>query len=484
MDRTQLLTAALELAVDQGAAYAESRLARTEQEVLKLLNGEVDDAFNKTSAGLGVRVLVDGAWGFAAAAETGKRDLPSLVGRAVAIARASASHRREPVVFSPAAATVAEHRDTGRRDPFTIPMTERLALLRDAHAAMEQVDSIVRTQAQMDIRREQVGLMTTEGTYILQEIGVVGGGLSVVAEVDGTRAARSYPHHGGWDYAVGGYEWLEDLQLVNEGARIADEAVTLTKARACPRTVTTVVVDPTVLGMILHETMGHASELDRALGDELDNFGPSFLTPDKLDRYPYGSPCVSISADATQPGAAGSFGFDDEGTPAQRFPLVSNGVFRGYLMSRESAAHIGRVSNGAARASSWNRIPMPRITNIILEPGESSLDQLISEVDEGVYIQTWRTSDIDDKRLLCSFSGEIGWEIHHGRLRDPIRTPVMFASTPSLWRQCDGIGSREESRIIGITECGKGQPWQFVRTGQGGPPARFRNVQVGLPEGV
>lgn len=476
-----LLEAAVAKAAGRGATYAEARTVRLEREVSAMVNGRVEAPFASDSEGLGVRVLVDGGWGFAAVEGREPEGMTTAVDRAIELARHSARCRREPVVLAPLRPTRGEHRDVGRRDPLSVSRAERVEVLRATRAAVGGVSNIVQMRVQMDLRREHVELRTSEGTHTVQEIGVVGGGFAVTAEVRGTRTTRSFPHHGGWDYAVGGYEWLEGLDLPVAVGRLAREAVELTGGRPCPRAVTTVVVDPTMVGMILHETLGHPAELDRALGDELDNFGPSFLTPDKYDRYPYGSPLVSLTADATMPRGAGSFGFDDEGVPAQRFPLVSSGILRASLMSRESAARIGRVSNGTARASSWDRIPMARITNLVLEPGSSSLERLIADVDEGLYIHTFRTADIDDKRLLCSFGGEIGWEIRHGRLGGPIRSPIMFTNTPSLWRQCDGIGSAQESRITGISGCGKALPWQFIRTGQGGPPARFRNVQVGLP---
>ncbi|MBM3450184.1 MAG: TldD/PmbA family protein [Armatimonadetes bacterium] len=480
-DSQKILTTILELAEKHGASYAEARLVRYRQEQHVVVDGDEETAYRHDSAGLGIRLLINGGWGFAATAHTDDASLKTATKRAAAIAKASAQARRSPIALAAVQPVRAEHRMLGRIDPFSVPISERLALLHRAHAAMSAVSGVVQTKANMDLRREYVEVMTSEGAHVLQETSVVGGGVAATGESAGGRATRSYPHHGGWDYAVAGYEWFDGLNMAEAGARVAREAVEFSRAKPCPQGKMTVVFDPTMIGMVLHETLGHPAELDRVLRDELDNFGPSFMTPDKVNRFPYGSPLVSLTADATIPGAAGSFAFDDEGVPSQRFSLITNGVLSGYLMSRESAARIHRPSNGTSRASSWSRMPMVRITNLVLEPGTSSKDALIGEVDDGIYIETFRTADIDDKRLLCSFGGEIGWRIRHGRLVEPVKTPIVFTNTPDLWRQCDGIGYAAESRLTGIAECGKGLPWQFIRTGQGGPPARFRNVEVGLP---
>jgi TldD protein len=234
-----------------------------------------------------------------------------------------------------------------------------------------------------------------------------------------------------------------------------------------------------MVGTVLHETLGHPIELDRVLGDESDNFGSSFLKRQHMGRFTYASPIVNVVADGTLPGGVGSYGFDHEGVPAQRVQIVKDGVFQGFLSSRESGYSIGGQSNGSARASSWNRIPMVRITNLVLEPGESSLERMIAETRSGIYVETWKATDIDDKRLSFSFMGERGWRIRDGKLAELVKHPVIYGETPTFWSTCTGIGSASESFLTGILGCGKGLPWQFVATGQGGPPARFEGVRVG-----
>jgi len=292
---------------------------------------------------------------------------------------------------------------------------------------------------------------------------------------------RSYPNSFGRHQATAGYEFIEAMDLVAHAPRIAEEAVQLLTAKPCPTDITTtIILDATQVAMQLHESCGHAVELDRVLGTEASYAGTSFLTPDKLGHFRYGSEVVNITADATLPGGLGTFGYDDEGIPAQRVPLVRQGLFVGYLTSRETAARMGQTSNGAMRADGWNRIPLIRMTNINLEPGPWRLEDLIADTDEGIYMQTNKSWSIDDKRLNFQFGTEIAWEIKKGRLGAMLKNATYTGITPEFWGRCDAVGNADYWHIWGTPNCAKGQPTQIAGVGHGAAPARFRNVLVGL----
>jgi TldD protein len=276
------------------------------------------------------------------------------------------------------------------------------------------------------------------------------------------------------------------MELDGHAEEVACEAVALHSARQCPAGEMTLILDGSQLALQVHESCGHPTELDRALGSEINFAGTSFLTPDKLGNFRYGSDIVNLVADATQqtsPGGLGTFGYDDEGVPAQRVYLVRDGIFSEYLSSRETANEIGRQSTGAMRASSWNRIPLVRMTNVSLLPGDSSLEEMIGTTDNGIFMSTNRSWSIDDKRLNFQFGTEIGWLIKKGKLAEMVKNPTYSGVTPAFWNSCDAIGSAEEWVLWGTPNCGKGQPQQIMHTGHGASPARFRKVSIGVGYG-
>jgi TldD protein len=308
-----------------------------------------------------------------------------------------------------------------------------------------------------------------------------GAGIEATAVDESEVQARSYPNSWGGQFVTGGFEAVRALQLPDHGQEIAEQAVALLKAPQCPSGEMTLVLDATQVALQLHESCGHPTELDRVLGTEASYAGTSFLTTDKLGHFRYGSELVNIDADATAPGGLGTFGYDDEGVPAQRAPLVESGVLTGYLTSRETAPTIGRQSMGSARAWSWNLIPLIRMTNINLRPRDAgSLEDLIADTRDGIFMATNKSWSIDDRRLNFQFGDQIGWLIRDGRLTQMVRNPTYTGITPQFWGSCDAIGSQSAYTIWGIPNCGKGEPGQVGHVGHGAAPARFRNVKVGV----
>ena len=309
-----------------------------------------------------------------------------------------------------------------------------------------------------------------------------GGGCKIVVGDGGEVAHRSYPMELDGGVGGGGWEVVERFDLGAHAPRLADEALALLSAPPCPAGQTSVLLDTPQLALQIHESCGHPTESDRAFGDEVSLAGASFLTPDRLGRFRYGSRHVNLTADATTPGALGSFGWDDEGVPARKTPLVARGQFVGYLTSRETAARLGLPrSGGCLRAEAWNRFPIIRMINVSLEPDPRgpSLEELIADTDDGVLMGNNKSWSIDDLRLNFQFGCEIAWEIKRGKRTRIVKNPLYGGTTPRFWSACDAVGGPDAFRMWGLLSCGKGDPMQLMAVGHGCPPARFRDIKVG-----
>jgi TldD protein len=444
-------------------------------------NGALQAADSDRSAGFGVRVLLDGAWGFAASSRLEPEEVGRVTREALDVARASGLARREPVTLDDTPPERASYRTPYEEDPFAVSLDEKVRILMEADAAMEGAPGITVREGSIHAARERKTFASTAGARIEQELVETGAGIEATAVNASESQLRSYPNSAGGQHVTGGFEAVRAMRLPEHGQRIAEEAVQLLDAEQCPAGEMTIVIDSSQLALQVHESCGHPIELDRVLGMEASFAGTSFLTLDKLDRLQYGSPIVNIDADATAPGGLGTFGFDDEGVPAQNVPIVSGGRFVGYLTSRETAPIIGRRSMGSARASGWNVIPLIRMTNVNLRPGEAGgLDDLIADTDDGLFVSTNRSWSIDDRRLNFQFGTQVGWRIRNGKLAEMVRNPTYTGITPEFWGSCDAICGPDEWQLWGVPNCGKGEPMQTHRVGHGAAPARFRNVRVGV----
>ncbi|MGI5835554.1 MAG: TldD/PmbA family protein, partial [Chloroflexota bacterium] len=442
-------------------------------------NGKVEGMLVDEQEGFGVRVVADGAWGFAASHLLTPTEADRIAALAVRIAKASALAKRVDVQLGPPVTSVGSYTTPVKIDPFTVSMEDKAQLLMDADDAMRRVPGVTIAESSFQALRTEKLFASTEGSFIEQHLVETGAGLEATAVRDGDVQKRSYPNSFGRHQGTAGYEFVQNLQLVDNAPVIAEQAVQLLSAEQCPSDlVTTVILDPTQLALQIHESCGHPIELDRALGTEASYAGTSFLTADKLGGFRYGSDIVNIVADATVPGGLGTFGFDDEGVAAQRVPIIQNGIFVNYLTSRETATVLGQQSNGSMRADGWNRIPLIRMTNINLEPGPWKLEDLIADTDEGIFMQTNKSWSIDDKRLNFQFGTEIAWEIRGGKLGRMYKNPTYTGITPQFWAGCDAIC--REWTVWGVVNCGKGQPVQVAHVGHGAAAARFRNVHVGV----
>jgi TldD protein len=477
----ELIDLALDAADQAGASYADVRVSERETESLTVKNGALQAADSTRSAGFGVRVLLDGAWGFAASSQLEPDEVTRVTREAVAVARASGLARRDPVHLDDTPPLTASYRTPVEEDPFAVSLDDKLAILMDADAAMAAVPGVAVREGTIEAGRERKTFASSAGARIEQEITESGAGIEATAVNSSESQVRSYPNSSGGQHVTGGFEAVRAMRLPAHGQRIAEEAVQLLDAEACPSGEMTIVIDSSQLALQVHESCGHPIELDRVLGMEASFAGTSFLTLDKLGKLQYGSPIVNIDADATAPGGLGTFGFDDEGVPAQNVPIVSAGLFVGYLTSRETAPVIGRRSMGSARASGWNVIPLIRMTNVNLRPGDAgTLDDLIADTPDGLFLSTNRSWSIDDRRLNFQFGTQVGWRIRNGKLAEMVRNPTYTGITPEFWGSCDAICGASEWHLWGVPNCGKGEPMQTHRVGHGAAPARFRNVQVGV----
>jgi TldD protein len=475
------LSDCLDAAARAGASYADVRVTDTATQSLSVRNGVVEGIRSGSSIGFGVRVIADGAWGFAASSDLSPDSAERTARAAVAIARASATVAAKPVELAPLAPSVGRWSGACAIDPFAVSTDDKLALLFDADAAMRDVGGVSLTVGELTFFKSTKTFASSEGAFIEQDWVESTAGITAFAIGDGEVMNRSYPNsHGGGAYQ-GGWETITALDLVGNAPRIAAQAVALLTAPICPAATTTVILAADQLALQVHESVGHPTELDRVLGDEAAFAGTSWVHASDIGTLRYGSDLVTITADATVPGSLGSFGFDDEGVPAKRENIVTNGILTGFLSSRESAAAIGLESSGAMRADGWNHTPLVRMTTVSLEPGSAgTLADLIADTDDGLYMETNDSWSIDDKRLNFQFGCEVAWEIKNGTLGRMLRNPDYTGITPRFWASCDAICSPSEWRVLGLGNCGKGEPMQVAHVAHGAAPARFRDVQVGV----
>jgi TldD protein len=472
-----LCAAAVDVATGAGAEYADARAVVRRSQRISTKNGRVEQLTDTESEGIGVRVLVNGAWGFACdhrLTADGARDAAL---RACAFARATGGRGKR--ALAPVDARTGTYRTSFERDPFSVSIADKVAHCLRAEEALSGPDIIVR-QASVRALREHKILLSSEGTDVEQEFVECGGGLDCAASGNGIYQLRSYPSASVGMSQQRGWEFVEQLGLEREAPRVAEQASALLRAEPCPSKVTTLVLDSDQTALQVHESVGHPTELDRVYGTEASYAGTSFLKPDDLGSLRYGSELMNITADSTTPGGLGSFGFDDEGVPASQEAIVKAGVLTGFLTSRETAARIGSGAGGSMRADGWNRMPLVRMTNLHLDPGEGTLDDLLADVDDGIYMETNKSWSIDDKRLNFQFGTQIAWEVKGGKLGRMLRDPTYTGITPEFWGKLDAVAGADAWQMQGITNCGKGQPGQGAHVSHGASPARFRDVQVGV----
>jgi TldD protein len=483
LPRQQLAEAALSAAVAAGASHADLRIHRVVNEVLALRDGELETSVVDREIGLAVRVIVDGTWGFASHAELDPAVAAQTARRAVAVARTLAVLNAETIELAPEpvykdVSWVSEY----RTDPFTIPAVDKVGVLAEYSGRLLAADGVNHVAASMHAVKEQVFYADTAGSSITQQRVRVQPTLEAVA-VDAaagtfeTMRTLAPPTARGWEAVDGDDIWDWSRELAELPGLLAEKV----KAPSVTPRPTDLVIDPSNLWLTIHESIGHATEYDRAIGYEAAYAGTSFATPDKLGTMRYGSPVMTVTADRTEEFGLATVGWDDEGVQAQRWDLVRDGIFVGYQLDRVFAPRLGMArSNGCSYADSPHHVPIQRMANVSLQPGADDLstDDLIARVEDGIYVIGDKSWSIDMQRYNFQFTGQRFFRIRDGKLDGQLRDVAYQATTTDFWGAMEAVGGRSTWRLGGAFNCGKAQPGQVAPVSHGCPSGLFRGINV------
>lgn len=483
LDRTRQLNladTALRLAAQAGAGYADIRIGRSEYEYLAAREDKLQHFQSSLNLGFGVRVLLNGSWGFAASPFVTEAEIARIVALAITNAEAAKLIQKIPVVIEDIPGYQEDWVMPMKIDPFAVPVEEKAAKLLAINGAALKAGADY-CSAFLQIVREEKLFVSSRGSRIGQkrvrifpEFNVTG--VDRQSGKFATRESLEAPRGAGWEYVLG-HDWEGEAALAAEQAREKLAAKPVVPGRY------DVVIDPGNLWLTIHETIGHSTELDRALGWEANFAGTSFVTPDRLGKLQFGSPLMTVIADRSQAGGLATVGFDDDGVRSMgaEFPIIENGIFRNYQMALGQAQLIGRDrSNGCAYADSPTSFPIQRMPNISLQPNpeKTSLDDLLGGVDEGILIIGAGSWSIDQQRYNFQFGGQLFYEIKNGKRGGMLRDVAYQGNTIEFWNSMDGLGDRSTYRLGGSFYCGKGQPPQLAPVSHGAVPARFRKVTI------
>jgi TldD protein len=491
-DLTRLAETAIDAARRAGATYADIRIARYRDQsvavrsVPDLATGKlnhVPSVRDSQSFGFGVRVIAKGTWGFAASARVTPDELVRVAREAVAVAHANAALSREPVRLAPVSRHVDRYTTPFKTSPFDVPIPDKLAMLEKANLEAKSVAKVFSASSSVGAHAEDKFFASTDGSRIQQYVLQVYGALTATTRDLETRLSRSrtYP----FGFVTAGWEAIERADLAANARRIGEEAVEHLSAPPVTPGKKDLVLLPSHLGLTIHESVGHPTELDRALGYEANFAGTSFVTTDKLGKLRYGSELMNIVGDRTTPEAMSTVGYDDEGVPAVAFDIVKNGTFVGYQTIREQAHLVGeKESKACCYADSFASVPFQRMPNVWLKPGEKtmSLDDLIGGVEDGILIDGRGSYSIDHQRYNFQFGGDAFWEIKGGKKGKMLSRVAYQARTPDFWAALDGIADKRFWFNFGLNSDGKGEPGQTNAMSHGCAPSRFRNIDVLLTD--
>lgn len=472
-----LADAALEAATQAGATWADVRIARYRNQRINTREARVTHVSDADSVGFGVRVIAEGTWGFAASATVSQEEVVRVARLAVARARANARLRPEPVELAPARAHQGTWRTPIRRDPFEVPLAEKVSHLLELNAAALALPGVSFCSSRMHFVREHKLYANTDGTRVEQELHRCNPSFTVTSVKDGsftTRNALASPQGRGYEF-VEDYPWLEDAR------QAAEDAVAMHSATPVEPGLRDLILVPSHLWLTIHESIGHPTELDRALGLEANYAGTSFLTPDKLGELRIGSDLVSFQAERTAVGGLATCKWDDDGVPTTEWELVRNGVFTDYQTTRDQAHWIDRErSYGCSYAESWGAVQFQRMPNINLVPSTTprSLAELVADTESGILMEGRGSYSIDHQRYNFQFGAQVARKVENGRITGLLRDVAYQSTTPEFWNACDAICDASEYRVNGSFYDGKGEPGQVNAVSHGCAPARFRQIRV------
>jgi len=484
----KLAAAALAEANKQGATYCDIRINRYRDQYsgyrLSPRRGEsqtdeVPFVSDSQSFGFGVRVIAKGQWGFAASPEVNAEEIARITREAVAVAKANSVLQAQPVRLAPTGKYVDRWVAPHEKDPFAVATDEKLELMHSATLAIKKNPKVFAAYGALGFHSEDKYFASSEGSSIQQYIVQVYPYLSADA-VDfqkGISRSRSYqvaPLARGWEY-------VPSMNFNENARRIAEEVVEHLAAPPVAAGKKDLVLLPSHLCLTIHESIGHSTELDRALGYEANFAGTSFMTVDKMGKFRVGSDHVTIFGDRTIEFGLSTVKYDDDGVRTTRFPIVEKGIFQHYQTIRDQAHLIGEnESRGCCYADSWSSVPFQRMPNVWLVPAETAVtpDQLISGVEDGVLIEGTGSYSIDQQRYNFQFGGDAFWEIKGGKKRGMISRVAYQSRTPDFWQACDGIAGRAYWQQYGLPADGKGEPMQTNAMSHGCAPSRFRQINV------
>lgn len=479
VDKGKLADIAISLAKKLGATYGDIRINRYRTEAVMTREQQVQQVARSQSFGFGVRVLVKGTWGFASSQHVTAEEVRRITQQAIDIAKANAAFQKKPITLVGAPKVQANWKSAFEKDPFDVPLQDKIAFLLKVNEAAMRVKGVNFVNSSSSFVNEQKFFASTDGSQIEQYI-IRGHPFFVVTAVDSakgdfqTRRSLAGPRSAGYEF-ITGYNW------VDEAEQAGHEAVAKLTAKPVQPGKYDLVLHPTHLWLTIHESVGHPTELDRALGWEADYAGTSFLTPDKLGKLRFGSKIVNFFADRTQPQGLATVAYDDEGVPAQRWYLIKEGMFVDWQTTRELAGLIGRKSSyGCCHADSWGSVAFPRMPNVSLEASKEkvSTDDLITDIKDGILIYGDGSFSIDQQRYNLQFGGQVFWEIKNGKKGAMLRDVAYQSRTTDFWGACDGIASEAEYQVNGAFNDGKGEPTQSNAVSHGCAAARFRQINV------
>lgn len=474
-----LADAALATARKLGASYADIRINRYRNQFIFTRDRRVQNIVNTDDYGFGIRLIVDGTWGFASSSVVTRDEIARVAAQAVGIAKANRAVNQEPVRLAPVEAYDTTWNTPVVRNPFDMPLQPKLDLLLQIHEKALEVPGASFVSASMQFVNEQKYFASSEGSHIAQSLIRSYPSFTVTA-VDKT-SGRFYSRRSLTSPMGMGYEYVESYPLLEEARVAAEEAVAMHKAKPAPSGPKTLILHPSNLWLTIHESVGHPTELDRALGYEANFAGTSFLTTDKLGTFQFGSKIVNLVADKTQERAMATCGYDDDGVQTTRWHLVKEGTFVDYQTTRDQAHLIGqKASHGCSYADSWGSVPFQRMPNVSLEAGVKDVSEadIIGATDDGVYVKGDASFSIDHQRYNFQFSGQTFWEVKNGRITTQLRDLAYQSNTPEFWKACDMLGGRSTYELGGAFSDGKGQPMQINSVSHGCPIARFTGVNI------
>ena len=481
----ELANLAVELIKQAGCEYGDIRLCNYRNQNLTARDRSLKNLSDNVSSGFGVRVLLDGAWGFAASSRKTADEITRIVHLAVEIAKGSRLSQQNPVKLAPVAPYQDKYITPFQIDPFDVSIGEKADLLLNINDRLLSYSDkgIKKAYSFLRFTKEDKVFASTEGSLIEQTIYRSYSGYDCTAILNGDAQSRSYE----LPPLNIGYEHINQQDLLGNIDRVATEAIAKVNAPQWELdTKTTLILQPTNLFLTIHESVGHPTELDRVYGYESNFAGTSFATIDKLQKLQYAAPWVNFVADRTQANGRGTMAYDDEGVPAQQWYVVKDGILNDYLTDRETAYRLGRgSSNGSAYADSWSSVPMVRIPNLGLEPGKeggshtATIEEMIADTKDGILIDGIGSYSIDQQRRNFQFGGDAFWKVENGRVVGMLKNVTYHSMTTDFWNSVDAIAPENQSMQCGTNICGKGEPMQVAQMTHSCVPVRVQNIHVG-----